>query len=205
MVDDTELRELDPRAFSHAVPALLEVYEAAMSPPPEQLPGRAAIMNSHAAYPGFRSVTALSGADAIGFAYAFHGRPGQWWHDTVVEGLRAHGRTRDVRRYLSDPLEIAEVHVRPDAQGNGIGRAMLHALCGDRPERTAVLSTRAGPSVARHLYLSCGFTEVLEEFTFPGSPGQPFAIMAARLPLNGPPDDLRPPGRSAWWPWSGSR
>jgi GNAT superfamily N-acetyltransferase len=204
VVDDTELRELDSPAFAHAVPALLEVYDEAMRPPAEQLPGRAAIMDGHASYPGFRSIVALRGGDAVGFAYAFHGRPGQWWHDTVVEGLRAHGRSREARRYLSDPLEIAEVHVRPDAQGRGVGRAMLHALCRNRPERTAVLSTREGPSVARHLYRSCGFTEVLEHFTFPGSPGQPFAIMAARLPLKGS-DDPRPPGRSAWWPWTGSR
>ncbi|MBB6119336.1 GNAT family N-acetyltransferase [Nocardiopsis algeriensis] len=203
MPADTELRELAPAAFAHAVPALLEVYEAAMRPPPQQLPGRAAVMHSHAHHPGFRSVVALRQGTPIGFAYAFHGLPGQWWHDTVAIGLRAaagHGHTR---HWLSDALEIAEVHVRPDAQGQGVGRSLLHALCEGRPERTAVLSTRSGPSAARHLYRSCGFTEVLEDFTFPGSPDQPFSVMAARLPLTGAA--RRPPGRSPWWRWTGSR
>ncbi|GAA1078537.1 hypothetical protein GCM10009642_14370 [Nocardiopsis metallicus] len=198
----TELRELAPRAFRHAVPALLEVYEAAMRPPPEQLPGRAAVMGSHAGHPGFRSVVAVDDGRPVGFAYAFHGREGQWWHDVVIEGLRAHGHARHVRRYLADPLEIAEVHVHPDAQNRGVGRSLLHALCSGRPERTAVLSTRSGPSAARHLYRSCGFVEVLESFSFPGTPDQPFSIMAARLPLVGP--GAPPPrGRSPWWPWTG--
>ncbi|GAA1461052.1 hypothetical protein GCM10009603_24900 [Nocardiopsis exhalans] len=198
----TELRELAPPAFTHAVPALLEVYEAAMRPPPEQLPGRAAVMGSHADYPGFRSVVAVDDGRPVGFAYAFHGREGQWWHDVVIEGLHAHGRARHVRRYLADPLEIAEVHVHPDAQNRGVGRSLLHALCSGRPERTAVLSTRSGPSAARHLYRSCGFVEVLESFSFPGTPDQPFSIMAARLPLVGP--GAPPPrGRSPWWPWTG--
>lgn len=204
MAADTELRELAPPAFTHAVPALLQVYEAAMRPPPAQLPGRAAVMGGHAGYPGFRSVVAVDGEQAVGFAYAFHGREGQWWHDVVTEGLRDQGRSRHVRRYLADPLEIAEVHVHPDAQNRGIGRSLLHALCSGRPERTAVLSTRSGPSAARHLYRSCGFVEVLESFSFPGTPDQPFSIMAARLPLVGP-GDRRSRDRSAWWPWTGSR
>ncbi|WP_201294909.1 MULTISPECIES: GNAT family N-acetyltransferase [unclassified Nocardiopsis] len=204
MAADTELRELAPPAFTHAVPALLQVYEAAMRPPPEQLPGRASVMNSHAYYPGFRAVVALRAGRPVGFAYGFHGRRGQWWHDTVLEGLRASGREQQARRYLADALEIAEVHVLPEAQNQGVGRAVLHALCRERPERTAVLSTRSGPSAARHLYRSCGFTEVLEDFSFPGSPDAPFSIMAARLPLTGS-GGRRPRGRSAWWPWTGSR
>ncbi|MCY9784750.1 GNAT family N-acetyltransferase [Nocardiopsis sp. EMB25] len=201
MVPDTELRELAPAAFAHAVPALLGVYEAAMRPPSEQLPGRASVMNGHAHYPGFRSVVAVHGERPVGFAYGFHGYDGQWWHDVVTDALRARGRTRLARRYLSDPLEIAEVHVHPDTQNQGVGRAMLHALCEGRTERTAVLSTREGPTAARHLYRSCGFTELLEEFSFPGSPDQPFSIMAARLPLRN--SGGRPPGRSPWWRWTG--
>ena len=183
METDCELRVLGPPAFTHAVPALLEVYEEAMRPPPEQLPGRALVMSTHARYPGFRSVVAFEANTPIGFAYAFHGAPGQWWHDMVTKALRSRGRQQHARRYLSDPWEIAEVHVRPEAQNRGIGRNMLHSLCRDREERTAVLSTRSGPSAARHLYHSCGFVTVLEEYSFPGTPDPPFDIMVARLPL----------------------
>src|SRR5205807_10624589 len=58
-----------------------------------QLPGRRAIMEAHAANPGFRGlvVTAPPGGTAAGplpgsvaaFAYGFHGGSGQWWHDLV--------------------------------------------------------------------------------------------------------------------------
>ncbi|MDT0328826.1 GNAT family N-acetyltransferase [Nocardiopsis lambiniae] len=204
MVADVELRELDAPAFAHAVPALLQVYEAAMEPPPEQLPGRAAVMKTHSRHPGFRSIVAVREERPIGFAYAFHGARGQWWHDTVSAGLRAEGGRAGARRWMTDAFEIAEVHVHPEAQNRGIGRAVLHALCSDRPERTAVLSTRAGPTAARHLYRSCGFVEVLEEFSFPGSPDRPFSIMATRLPLTGAVVPT-PPGRSPWWRWTDSR
>lgn len=202
MAVDTELRELAPPAFVHAIPALLEVYEAAMRPPPEQLPGRSAAMRGHALHQGFRCVVATRDDRAVGFAYAFHGAEGQWWHDVVTEGIRTRGRRGHLRRYLTDPLEIAEVHVHPDAQNQGIGRRMLYLLCAERPERTAVLSTRSGPSPARHLYRSCGFVELLDPFFFPGSPGRPFSIMAARLPLPARGRE-RSRGRSPWWPWTG--
>ena len=200
MAVDTGLHALAPSTFTHAIPALLEVYEAAMRPPTEQLPGRAAVMRGHALYPGFVCVVAVRDERTVGFAYAFRGAQGQWWHDVVTEGVRARGRRSHLRRYLTDPLEIAEVHVHPDAQNQGIGRRMLYLLCADRPERTAVLSTRSGPSPARHLYRSCGFVEILDPFSFPGSPDQPFSIMAARLPLLAPE---RSRGRSPWWPWTG--
>ena len=202
MAVDTELHELASPAFTHAIPALLEVYEAAMRPPPGQLPGRSAVMRGHALQPGFRCVVATRDDHAVGFAYALHGVEGQWWHDVVTEGMRARGRRGHLRRYLTDPLEIAEVHVHPDAQNQGIGRRMLYLLCADRPERTAVLSTRSGPSPARHLYRSCGFIELLDPFFFPGSPEQPFSIMAARLPLPARGRE-RSRGRSPWWPWTG--
>lgn len=203
MEADTELRELAPPAFTHAIPALLQVYEAAMDPPREQLPGRSAVMQGHAYEPGFRSIVALRDRQPVGFAYAFRCLRGQWWYDSVAGELRSRGRARYARRFLAASLEIAEVHVDPGAQNAGIGRAMLYALCEGRGERTAVLSTRTGPSAARHLYRSCGFTELLEDFTFPGGPDQPFSIMAARLPLQGSSGARRSPGRSPWWPWTG--
>jgi GNAT superfamily N-acetyltransferase len=65
------LRELDPAAFGADLDALMRVYQAAMGVAAVQLPGRRAIMEAHAANPGFRGlavtappgvVTALSGA-----------------------------------------------------------------------------------------------------------------------------------------------
>lgn len=196
-----ELRELAAPAFLHALPALMEIYTAAMDPPGEQIPGRRSIMREHARNARFRSVAAVRGGSAVGFGYGFRGSGGQWWHDVVSAELRERD-PRAERRWFADSFEVAELHVLPDHQGRGIGRGLLEALTAVRRERTAVLSTPVGPTAARSLYLSCGFVDVLPEFTFPGSPHQPFAIMAAPLPLRAG-GRRRPAGRSPWWRWTG--
>nr|WP_221308614.1 GNAT family N-acetyltransferase [Nocardiopsis mwathae] len=194
--------DLAAPAFVHALPALMDIYAAAMDPPRDQLAGRQVIMEQHSRHPGFRSVTAVeAGGDAVGFAYGFHGRRGQWWHDVVTQALRVRDPAAE-RRWFRDSFEIAEVHVRPERQGRGIGRRLLYRLTAARTERTAVLSTHAGATVARGLYTSCGFVDVLSDFRFPGSPQQPFAIMAARLPLR-VPGSARFRGRSRVWRWTG--
>ncbi|WP_046470954.1 GNAT family N-acetyltransferase [Allosalinactinospora lopnorensis] len=184
METDIELCDLAAPAFLHALPALLEVYAAAMDPLRKQITGRRTIMGQHARNPRFHSVVALAPGDtaALGFAYGFHGQGGQWWHDVVTDELRARDPTAE-QRWFSDSFEIAEIHVLPEWQGRGIGRRLLERLTAVRGERTAVLSTYTGPTAAHSLYRSYGFTDVLPEFYFPGSPHQPYTIMAARLPL----------------------
>ena len=120
--------------------------------------------------------------ELIGFAYGFHGRAGQWWHDVVSENITARQGGEAAGRWLGDSFEIAEVHVRPDHQGRGTGRAMMHALAVRRPERTAVLSTPDGQTRARRLYRSLGFADLLPSFSFPGG-GPRYTIMGAVLPL----------------------
>jgi len=125
-----------------------------------------------------------SGADGpvIAFAYGFRGADGQWWHDVVRSGLTAAGGEHAAAAWLADTFEIAEVHVRPEYQRRGIGRAMLLSLTAGCPQRTAVLSTLDAPSPARRLYRSLGFTDLLTGFGFPGN-GPPYAVMGAALPL----------------------
>ncbi|GAA1747380.1 GNAT family N-acetyltransferase [Streptomonospora arabica] len=200
---EIELWELAAPAFLHALPALMEIYTAAMDPPREQLPGRRSIMREHARYPRFRSVIALprEGGGAAGFAYGFRGGSGQWWHDIVTAELREHDPGAE-QRWFTDSFEVAELHVLPAHQGRGIGRSLLETLTAARRERTAVLSTPAGRTAARGLYRSCGFVDVLPEFHFPGSPHRPFTIMAAPLPLPGG-GRRRPARRSPVWQWTG--
>ena len=132
-------------------------------------------------------------AALIGFAYGFHGSAGQWWHDVVRESITAqHGRDA-AGHWLGDSFEFAEVHVHPDHQGRGTGRAMMHTLAAGRPEQTAVLSTPDGQTRARRLYRSLGFADLLPAFTFPGT-GPSYAIMGAALPLR---DEPPLAGRSA--------
>jgi len=184
--------------------ALIAIYQAAMRPDPLQLPGRRSIMERHATYRGFRALAALAlTADAvagprqpvpagprqpgrpaqiIGFGYGFPGADGQWWHDVVAAALTARSGRALATAWLSDSLEIAEMHVHPDFHRRGIGRNLMLGLAGGRRERTAVLSTQDAQTPARHLYRSLGFADLLTGYSFPGTP-VPYAVMGAALPL----------------------
>lgn len=197
MRGEPDLRRLSASEFGHALPALVQVYAAAMSPPADQLPGRHSIMAHHATFTDFVAVAAVRPrrGDAVAFAYGFPGHRGQWWHDVVTTAVRDHDPVQE-ERWFSHCFEVAEVHVHPRWQGRGIGRALLRRLTAERPESTAVLSTHSGRSRARALYESFGFVEVLPRFHFPGATGQPFSIMAAPLPLReSPAAAARSPGR----------
>jgi ribosomal protein S18 acetylase RimI-like enzyme len=186
-------RELGPREFRGAIRALVAVYAAAMSPPDRSLSGREAIMDRHAASPGFRGLTAQVNGQLAGFTYGFHGESGQWWHDMVAAALATRSGTgvtaaeyAEVEApgaWLDDSFEIAELHMLPSWQGQGIGRSLLLSLTSGRPERTAVLSTADAPTKARRLYRGVGFTDLLTDFRFSGSE-PPYAVMGALLPLS---------------------
>ncbi|GAA2578584.1 GNAT family N-acetyltransferase [Actinomadura fulvescens] len=187
---EPKLREIDERMFLRRLSPILDVYAAAMRPPSEQLPGRHTIMERHAAYPGFRAFVAerrgsfLSPVEVAGFAYGFHGAAGQWWHDVVHNALTGVGGPDHAAEWLDDPFEVAELHVHPEHQGRGLGRALLTSLCEGRRERTVVLSTldRIPDSPARRLYRSVGMVDLLTDFEFPGG-GPRYAVMGAAFPL----------------------
>ena len=197
-------RDLGPREFRGAIRALVAVYAAAMNPPDRTLSGREAIMDRHAASPGFHGLTALVDGRLAGFTYGFHGENGQWWHDMVAAALATrsaaggsaaeYGDGKAPQEWLDDSFEIAELHVLPSWQGRGIGRSLLLSLASGRPERTAVLSTADAPTRARRLYRGLGFTDLLTDFRFSGSE-PPYAVMGALLPLAAaatPPRSPRP-------------
>jgi GNAT superfamily N-acetyltransferase len=179
---DPRIRELDARGYLKRLGAMLDVYTAAMDPPPEQLPGRRTIMERHATYSSFRAIVAERRRTVAGFVYGFHGELGQWWHDVVYQALTDLGAGR-ADAWLANPFEVAELHVHPAHQGQGIGRRLLETICTGRPESTVVLSTLDRPdSRARRLYQSVGMTDLLTGFEFPGG-GPRYAVMAAPLPL----------------------
>ncbi|GAA3011256.1 GNAT family N-acetyltransferase [Streptosporangium longisporum] len=182
----TGLRRIGPDEFTLRLDAVLDVYTRAMNPPADQLSGRRAIMRNHAAHPAFTCLFAEDETGTpVGVAYGFHGVPGQWWHDVVRRALvERHGEDH-AGHWLGDALELAEIHVHPDHQGKGIGRALVVGMCAGRLERTAVLSTRdGGPTAALHLYRSVGFVDLLTRFVFPGG-HERYAILGAALPLDG--------------------
>jgi ribosomal protein S18 acetylase RimI-like enzyme len=163
-----------------------------MNPPDRTLSGREAIMDRHAASPGFSGLTAHADGQLAGFTYGFHGENGQWWHDMVAAALATrsgvhstgagHAGNSTPGVWLDNSFEVAELHVLPPWQGRGIGRSLLLSLTSGRPERTAVLSTADAPTRARRLYRGVGFTDLLTDFRFSGNE-PPYAVMGALLPL----------------------
>jgi ribosomal protein S18 acetylase RimI-like enzyme len=177
-----QIRQIDRRGFLRRLNALLATYEAAMLPPAGQIPGRHMIMERHAGYPEFRAFVAERHRDVVGFGYGFHGETGQWWHDVVRGQLMSTGGPEHAAHWLDDAWEVAELHVHPAAQGRGLGRGLITALCEGRPERTVVLSTLDAKTPARALYRSLGLADLLTGFRFPGG-GPVYAVMGAELPL----------------------
>jgi ribosomal protein S18 acetylase RimI-like enzyme len=223
---DTSPAELSRAAFRAELDALTAVYLAAMRPDPAQLPGRRSIMERHSSYDGFRALAVTADAvdggpddlagrggaseagspgspggaggpgQIIGFSYGFRGGSGQWWHDVVATALAARSGRQLAAAWLTDSLEIAEVHVHPDFHGRGIGRRLVLGLAEGRPERTAVLSTQDAESRARRLYRGLGFADLLTGYCFPGTP-VPYAVMGATLPLRpAAPAGVRSPSPS---------
>ena len=125
-----------------------------MRPDPVHLPGRLSIMERHAGPSGLPRDRGHRPAQPAGGGVRLRvpRQPGQWWHDVVRAGVTAASGAAAATRWLADPLEIAEVHVRPEYQHRGIGRRLLLTLSGGRAERTAVLSTQDANSPARRLY-----------------------------------------------------
>ncbi|MBF8187286.1 GNAT family N-acetyltransferase [Nonomuraea sp. K274] len=184
-----EFRGAGPAEFTEQLETVIDIYAAAMRPPADQLAGRKTIMRNHATYPHFQCYFAelrdSSGATApeiVGFAYGFRGAPGQWWHDVVLRALAERSGQQAANAWLGNAFELAEIHVHPDYQGKGIGRAMIRTLCAGRRERSAVLSTHDQPTAARHLYARLGFTDLLTRFVFPGG-SEEYAIVGRPLPL----------------------
>jgi ribosomal protein S18 acetylase RimI-like enzyme len=187
----TVLRAIDRASFLARLDALIDVYALAMRPPSEQLAGRRTIMQRHAGHPAFRAVIVAAGGEdngddgkLIAFAYGFSGAAGQWWHDVVRSGLTVAAGRPAAAGWLADSFEIAEVHVHPEHQRQGIGRAMLLSLTAGCRQRTTLLSTLSSAAPARRLYGSLGFAELLTGFSFPGN-GPPYVVMGAVLPLRG--------------------
>jgi ribosomal protein S18 acetylase RimI-like enzyme len=139
-----------------------------------------------------RFASPVSGSASTGSASARGASAGGARSDGAIfgEGIAAH------RAWLDDSFEIAELHVLPSWQGQGIGRSLLLSIAAGRPERTAVLSTADAPTRARRLYRGLGFTDLLTDFRFSGGE-PPYAVMGATLPLDASavPRSSRPSSR----------
>ncbi|GIJ49867.1 acetyltransferase [Virgisporangium aliadipatigenens] len=172
-----------PRDLMRHLDEAITVYGEAMGYPRDLIDTRKGYVAAHTHRPDFRAVATLRDGDdqLLGFGYGYRSTPGQWWHDQVAGALG-----RDLRKWwLSDCFELVELHVKPDAQGRGLGARQLSSLLEDIPHRTVVLSTpEADESKSRawRLYRRFGFVDILRHFNFPGDE-RPFAVLGRQLPL----------------------
>lgn len=132
---------------------------------------------------GFRSCVALNAAlgTSLGFAYGFHGEPGQWWREAVAKALDA----PTAAHWLPDFFELVEFAVSPTMQGQGVGSRIYDALIAGVHEPRAMLSTHATPTPARNFYNRRGWVVLRDNYIFPGT-ANPFAIMGLELRTNTP-------------------
>lgn len=183
------LIELSYHELTERISEALALYAAAMGYPIGTARQRRDLWLDHAHRLGWRAVAWIDAAGSLlGIAYGYVGAPGQWWYEEVRRGLSA--TAPEQLGWLTDYFELTELHVRPDAQGRGLGEGLLRALLDRLDSAHVLLSTPehgAGPSGrAWRLYRRTGFQDLLRHHRFTGDP-RPFAVLGRRLPLDPPP------------------
>src|ERR1700754_2599607 len=171
-----------PDDLARRLDDVVAVYGEAMGYRPELMEARRGIIATHVRRSGFRAVATLTSEGALaGFGYGYVSGSGQWWHDQVRSALTEEQR----KRWLTDCFEVVELHVRPAAQGHGVGARQLRALLAMADGHTVLLSTPEAneeQSRAWRLYRRFGFVDVLRDFMFPGDE-RAFAILGRTLPV----------------------
>lgn len=183
-----QLVELSADDLAARLSEALNVYVTAMGYPPNTARQRRTLWLDHIRRPGWRAVGWIDTAGSLlGIAYGYAGGHGQWWYEEVRRGLR--DAEPELQGWLHDYFELTELHVRPDAQGRGLGEGLLRALLSGVDRSRVLLSTpEYGPNPpgrAWQLYRRTGFRDVLREHRFTGD-SRPFAVLGRELPLEPP-------------------
>jgi ribosomal protein S18 acetylase RimI-like enzyme len=132
----------------------------------------------HAGYPGFTAFGAFDWRGRlVGFSYGYTSQPGLWWREQVGAALPPDQRDD----WFADAFELAELHVHPSAQGNGLGSQLHDHLIESQSHRTALLSVMHRSDRARRLYASRGWQPIVEDLRFSTEPGTPFSLLGLRL------------------------
>lgn len=169
--------------------AVLDVYAEAMQVPRLLAGGRRSILAGHLDRTGLRAVAGVGGHDELlGVAYGHLGARGQWWHDQVRRALVTAIGEQEAGEWLRGVFEVCELHVRPAAQGVGLGRALLDRLLARTDAPVALLTTPDSGTRARGFYRAAGWTDLVRALRFPGDP-RAFAVLGLRL------DDPDRPGQ----------
>lgn len=177
-MDDIAVGPLDLAA---RVDDALGVQALAFGLTEEEVCVRRHIVLRHLGCPGARALGATT-ADGrlVGFVYGMPNNRGHWWSSVVEPYLRNTGSDG----WLDDAFVITELHVHPDYQKHGIGRALITAITASAAEPRSILSAIDTESPARALYRSLGYRDLARQVVFPSAPS-PYAVMGAPLPLRG--------------------
>lgn len=197
----TFLIDLSPNDMQQRLLDALSVYVDAMRYPRGTESQRAAMWLEHTRRHGWKAVAAvetptavgeevsaeqLQAAPLLGIAYGYCGAPDQWWQQQVVAGLHRIGMPgEEIDRLMSSYFELTELHIHPEAQGQGLGEALARRLLTGRAEANVLLSTpeiSGEANRAWRLYRRLGFVDVIRGYHFAGDP-RAFAILGRSLPL----------------------
>lgn len=167
-------------------PDLVDLYIEAMRYLPSIREGRVKVWRQDASENDFTAVAAFKDDKLAGVAYGFRGNPDRWWDQQLRRGLSQNQTARrEMHGIVNNYFELAEIHVAPSQQGQGIGRELIERLLADAPQPYVLLSTPEVPqerNAAFGLYRSLGFADVLREFRYDGDV-RPFALLGRALPL----------------------
>ncbi len=176
MTDEAAIGPLD---LAEHVDEALAVQALAFGLSADEVGVRRHIVVRHMTSPGARALGATtSDGRLVGFVYGMPNDRAHWWSTIVEPHLRRHGRDG----WLDDSFVITELHVHPDHQARGIGRALITALTDAAAEPRSILSAIDVESPARGLYRSLGYVDLAEQVLFPSAP-RAYAVMGAPLPL----------------------
>ncbi|MEU6221368.1 GNAT family N-acetyltransferase [Streptomyces sp. NPDC047022] len=174
--DDVVIGPLDLPAH---VDEALNVQALAFGLGVDEIAVRRQIVLRHMNYPGACAFGATTGdGRLVGFVYGMPNDRTHWWSTVVQPYLRLQGNDA----WLDDAFVITELHVHPQYQNRGIGRALITTITDGAAQPRSILSAIDTESPARGLYRSLGYTDLARRVLFPSAP-KPYAVMGAPLPL----------------------
>ncbi|MFE9569177.1 GNAT family N-acetyltransferase [Streptomyces sp. NPDC006692] len=168
-----------PLDLAARVDEALAVQAVAFGLSADEVGVRRHIVLRHLSQPGARALGATTPEGRLaGFVYGMPNDRTHWWSTVVEPYLRNNGADH----WLDDSFVITELHVHPEFQGRGLGRALITTITDTATEPRSILSAIDTESPARALYRGLGYVDLAERVHFP-SAARPYAVMGAHLPL----------------------
>ncbi|MFI1221474.1 MULTISPECIES: GNAT family N-acetyltransferase [unclassified Streptomyces] len=159
-----EVRTVPAGELVRYADGIRDVYARAFAAPPwnedpAQADAYAQRLERDALRPGFTAAVATAEGTVTGFATA-------WITPEVFPADRSYGQVAEAlgpgrtRAWLCGALEVNELAIAPEAQGAGLGAALLDAVTGSAPDGRCWLLTSVRAEPALRLYARAGWRRV---------------------------------------------